>query len=126
MQLGQSALGELKPTSIDESSLKALSLKNDEDRKFLEEIQLLRAIAKKVPTAVSADGKSDVYWLVVSGLKPVFDIHGKNSLAAKEALTLLNEALHDINKAFVDAYKNQVCFLALQFVFYVFIVYFMQ
>ncbi|XP_031777735.1 renin receptor isoform X1 [Nasonia vitripennis] len=106
--LGQSALGELKPTSIDESSLKALSLKNDEDRKFLEEIQLLRAIAKKVPSAVSADGKPDVYWLVVSGLKPVFDIHGKNSVAAKEALTLLNEALHDVNKAFMDAYKNQV------------------
>ena len=106
--MGQSALGELKPTSIDESSLKALNLKNDEDRKFLEEVQLLRAIAKKVPSAVTADNKSDVYWLVVSGLRPVFDVHGKNSVAAKEALTLLNEALHDVSKAFMDAYKNQV------------------
>ncbi|KAF7412251.1 hypothetical protein HZH66_001147 [Vespula vulgaris] len=59
--LGQSALGELKPVPIDESSLKALRLTNEEDRKFLEEIQLLRAIAKKVPTAIKADDKPDVY-----------------------------------------------------------------
>lgn len=98
----------MKPSPIDESSLKALSLKSDDDRKFLDEVQLLRAIAKKVPTAISSDDKADVYWLVVSGLKSVFDVHGKNSLAAKEALTLLNEALHDVSKAFMDAYKNQV------------------
>lgn len=110
--LGQSALGELKPTSIDESSLKALSLKNDEDRKFLEEVQLLRAIAKKVPSAISTDNKADVYWLVISGLRPVFDIHGKNSVAAKEALTLLNEAVHDVSKAFMEVYKNQVLIAA--------------
>ncbi|XP_058795338.1 ATPase H(+)-transporting accessory protein 2 isoform X2 [Phymastichus coffea] len=110
--LGQSALGELKPSPIDESFLKALSLKSDEDRKFLDEVQLLRAIAKKVPTAISTDSKPDVYWLVVSGLKSVFDVHGKNSLAAKEALTLLNEALHDVSKAFMNAYKNQVLIAA--------------
>jgi renin receptor len=110
--LGQSALGELKPATIDESSLQSLNLNNDEDRKFLEEVQLLRAIAKKVPTAISADGKSDVYWLVVSGLKPIYDLYGKNSVAAKEALTLLNEALHEINKAFTDVYKNQVLIAA--------------
>lgn len=107
--MGQSALGELKPTTIDEATLKDLSSKNDEDRKFLEEVQLLHAIAKKVPTAISSDGKPDVYWLVVSGLKPVFDAHGNNSAAAKEALVLLNDAISTVSKAFEDVYKKQVC-----------------
>ncbi|XP_023316656.1 renin receptor isoform X1 [Trichogramma pretiosum] len=110
--LGQSALGELKPTPIDESQLKALSSKNEQDHTFLEEVQLLRAIAKKVPTAVTADNKPDVYWLVVSGLKPIFEAYGKNSVAAKEALALLNEALHEVSKAFMDVYKNQVLITA--------------
>ncbi|XP_011503147.1 PREDICTED: renin receptor [Ceratosolen solmsi marchali] len=110
--LGHSALGELKPTTIDESSLKALSLKKDEDRKFLEEVQLLHAIAKKVTSAIRTDNKPDVYWLVVSGLHPVFDTHGKNSVAAKEALILLNEALRDVSKAFIDVYKSQVLIAA--------------
>lgn len=106
--MGQSALGELKPTPIDESTLKALSSKNEVDRKFIDEIQLLQAIAKKVPSAIKTNKKPDVYWLVVSGLQPVFDAHGNDTLAAKEALTLLNEALESVSKAFKDAYKNQV------------------
>ncbi|XP_043665128.1 ATPase H(+)-transporting accessory protein 2 isoform X3 [Vespula pensylvanica] len=110
--LGQSALGELKPVPIDESSLKALRLTNEEDRKFLEEIQLLRAIAKKVPTAIKADDKPDVYWLVVSGLRPVFDLHGNNSTAAKEALLLLNNAFNVISEAFMKAYDNKVVITA--------------
>lgn len=81
---------------------------NEEDRKFLEEVQLLYAIAKKVPTAIKSDGKPDVYWLVVSGLKPVFDAHGTDSAAAREALSLLNDAINSVSKAFVDVYKKQV------------------
>ncbi|XP_014610254.1 PREDICTED: renin receptor isoform X4 [Polistes canadensis] len=110
--LGQSALGELKPIPIDESSFVALRLTNEEDRKFLEEIQLLRAIAKKVPTAIKADDKSDVYWLVISGLRPVLDLHGKNSTAAKEAFLLLNDALNDISDAFMKVYDNKVLIAA--------------
>ncbi|KAK2585277.1 hypothetical protein KPH14_009970 [Odynerus spinipes] len=110
--LGQSALGELKPAPIDESSLKALSLANEEDRKFLEEIQLLRAIAKKVPTAITADDKPDVYWLVVSGLRSVLDLHGNSSIAAKEALSLLNDAFNAINEAFMKAYDGKVVITA--------------
>ncbi|XP_015171803.1 PREDICTED: renin receptor isoform X3 [Polistes dominula] len=110
--LGQSALGELKPIPIDESSFVALRLTNEEDRKFLEEIQLLRAIAKKVPTAIKADDKSDVFWLVISGLRPVLDLHGKNSTAAKEAFLLLNDALNDISEAFMKVYDNKVLIAA--------------
>ncbi|XP_046812734.1 ATPase H(+)-transporting accessory protein 2 isoform X6 [Vespa crabro] len=110
--LGQSALGELKPVPIDESSLKALRLTNEEDQKFLEEIQLLHAIAKKVPTAIKADDKPDVYWLVVSGLRPVLDLHGKNSTAAKEALLLLNNAFNGISEAFTKAYDDKVVITA--------------
>lgn len=107
-QLGQSALGELKPTSIDQSSLRALSLKNDEDKKFLEEVQLLRAIAKKIPSTITADSKPDVYWLVVSGLHPVIEFHGKESASAMEALSLLNDALNDLSKSFVNVYNDKV------------------
>lgn len=107
-QLGQSALGELKPTSIDETSLKSLSLNNEEDRKYIEDLKLLHAIAKKVPSAITANGKPDVYWLVVSGLRPLIDLHGKDSPSVKEALALLNDALSDISKAFMDAYSDKV------------------
>ena len=107
IQLGQSALGELKPISIDQSSLKALSLDNEEDRKFLEEVQLLHAIAKKKLLNI-VDGKPDVYWLVISGVRPVFDKHGSNSEAAKEALILLNEAIASISEAFRELYKDEV------------------
>lgn len=83
-------------------------MKNDPDRKFIDEVQLLHAIAKKIPSAISTNRRPDVYWLVVSGLQSVFDFHGKSSVAAKEAQTLLNEALESVSKAFQDVYKNQV------------------
>ncbi|XP_076388588.1 ATPase H(+)-transporting accessory protein 2 isoform X2 [Megachile rotundata] len=110
--LGQSALGELKPTPIDESSLRALSLRKEEDKKFLEEVQLLHAIAKKAPSAIKPDSKSDIYWLVISGLRPIFDVYGSNSTASKEALSLLNNALNVIHDAFIQAYDGQVLIVA--------------
>ncbi|XP_012284064.1 renin receptor isoform X2 [Orussus abietinus] len=109
--LGQSALGELKPTAMDKS-LKYLNLNNEEDRKFLEEVQLLHAIAKKVPSAIHVDSKPDVYWLVVSGLRPVLDLHGKDSPAVKEALSLLNNGLNDVCKAFMEVYDYKVLIAA--------------
>ncbi|XP_011301396.1 renin receptor isoform X3 [Fopius arisanus] len=106
--LGQSALGELKPNPVDASSLKHLSLSNDEDRKFIEELELLRAIAQKVPSTITANSKPDVYWFVVSGLRPVIDLHGKDSEATKEAFKLLNDAVNDVSNAFTDIYNGQV------------------
>ncbi|XP_006558237.1 renin receptor isoform X2 [Apis mellifera] len=110
--LGQSALGELKPTPIDETSLRALSLNKEEDKKFLEEVQLLHAIAKKAPSAIKPDSKSDIYWLVISGLRPIFDAYGSNSTTSREALSLLNNALNVIHDAFIQAYDGQVLIVA--------------
>ncbi|XP_046143769.1 renin receptor isoform X1 [Osmia bicornis bicornis] len=110
--LGQSALGELKPTPIDESSLRALNLRKEEDKKFLEEVQLLHAIAKKAPSAIKPDSKSDIYWLVISGLRPIFDAYGSNSTTSREALLLLNNALNVIHDAFIQAYEGQVLIVA--------------
>ncbi|XP_017759172.1 PREDICTED: renin receptor isoform X1 [Eufriesea mexicana] len=110
--LGQSALGELKPTPIDETSLQALSLRKEEDKKFLEEVQLLHAIAKKAPSAIKPDSKSDIYWLVISGLRPIFDAYGSNSTTSREALSLLNNALNVIHDAFIQAYDGQVLIVA--------------
>ncbi|XP_076238343.1 ATPase H(+)-transporting accessory protein 2 isoform X3 [Calliopsis andreniformis] len=110
--LGQSALGELKPTPIDETSLRGLSLRKEEDKRFLEEVQLLHAIAKKAPSAITPDAKSDIYWLVISGLRPVFDVHGSNSTTSREALLLLNNALNVIHDAFIQAYDGQVLIVA--------------
>ncbi|XP_076632160.1 ATPase H(+)-transporting accessory protein 2 isoform X2 [Colletes latitarsis] len=110
--LGQSALGELKPTPIDEASLKALNLRKEDDKKFLEEVQLLHAIAKKAPSAIKPDSKSDIYWLVISGLRPIFDDYGYNSTTSREALSLLNNALNIIRDAFVQAYDGQVLIVA--------------
>ncbi|XP_043518876.1 ATPase H(+)-transporting accessory protein 2 isoform X1 [Frieseomelitta varia] len=110
--LGQSALGELKPTPIDETSLRSLSLRKEEDKKFLEEVQLLHAIAKKVPSAIKPDSKSDIYWLVISSLRPIFDTYGSNSTTSREALSLFDNALNVIHDAFIQAYDGQVLIVA--------------
>lgn len=105
-------LGELKPNESDQSSLEFLDLKNEEDSRFMGEIQLLRAIANKIRATITANSKPDVYWLVVSGLRPVMDLHGNDSPATKEALSLLNDALSDVSKAFMDVYNDRVLIAA--------------
>ena len=55
-----------------------------------------------------ADSKPDVYWLVVSGLRPVIDLHGKESASTMEALSLLNDALNELSKSFVNVYNDKV------------------
>ncbi|CAD6213847.1 GSCOCG00011093001-RA-CDS [Cotesia congregata] len=110
--LGQSALGELKPIALDESSVKFLDPKIEEDRKFIEEIQLLRAIAQHVPSTVTANSKPDIYWLVVSGLQPLIELHGKNSQTVQEAFNLLNRVLDDISNAFIEVYNGDVVIAA--------------
>lgn len=74
----------------------------------MEEVQLLHAIAKKAPSAIKPDSKSDIYWLVISGLRPIFDTYGSNSTTSREALSLLNNALNVIHDAFIQAYDGQV------------------
>lgn len=110
-QLGQSSLGELKPNYIERTVY--LNPKNETDHRFIREVQLLQAIAQNVPLTVSANSKPDVYWLIVSGLGPVIDYYGKDSLAAKEAFKLLNDALEEIRQAFIEVYKNNVFIAAL-------------
>ncbi|XP_070172740.1 ATPase H(+)-transporting accessory protein 2 isoform X3 [Polyergus mexicanus] len=104
--LGQSALGELKPTNIEK--LKSLNLEIEEDRKFVEEMQLLHAIADNASSAKKHDSGTDVYWLVVSALRAVLDLHGNTSAVANEAYMLLNDAMEHVSKAFVNAYDGKV------------------
>lgn len=106
MQLGQSALGELKPASMEK--LISLSPEVEEDRRFVEEVQLLHAIADNASSAKKHDSGTDVYWLVVSALRPILDLHGNSSAAAVEAYTLLNEAIDHVSKAFVNTYDGKV------------------
>lgn len=87
--------------------LKALSSEIEEDRKFIEEIQLLRAIADKA-SAKKHDFGTDIYWLVVSAVKPLLDLHGNTSTAAEEAYMLLNDAMERVSKAFVSTYDGKV------------------
>lgn len=108
-QLGQSALGELKPANIEK--LTVLNLDIEEDRKFVEEMQLLNAIADNAFSTKKHDSDTDVYWIVVSALKPVLDLHGNTSEAAEEAYTLLNDCMERISKAFVNAYDGKVYIL---------------
>ncbi|XP_032663292.1 ATPase H(+)-transporting accessory protein 2 isoform X3 [Odontomachus brunneus] len=108
--LGQSALGELKPANIEK--LTVLNSEIEEDRKFIEEMQLLNAIADNASSTKKHDSGTDVYWIVVSALKPVLDLHGNNSEAAKEAYTLLNDAMERTSKAFVNAYDGKVVIAA--------------
>jgi hypothetical protein len=57
---------------------------------------------------VYRDGVPDVYWTVVHSLHPVVDFHGSDSEAAKEAKQILQDVIHSIKKAYVNAYKNRV------------------
>lgn len=107
IQLGQSALGELKPSNNMEK-LKVLSSEVEEDRKFIEEIQLLHAIADNASATKVHDSGTNVVWLVISAFKPVLDLHGNNSAAIDEAYMLLNNAVERISKVFEDVYKGQV------------------
>jgi len=88
--------------------LKTLSLEIEEDRNFVEEMQLLHAIADNACSAKKHDSSTDVYWLVVSALKPVLDLHGNTSAATTEAYTLLNNAIEHVSKAFVNTYDGKV------------------
>ncbi|XP_011641954.1 renin receptor isoform X1 [Pogonomyrmex barbatus] len=108
--LGQSALGELKPVNMEK--LKSLSSEVEEDRRFVEEMQLLHAIADNAVSAKKHDSGTDVYWLVVSALRPVLDLHGNNSAPAKESYTLLNDAMEHVSKAFVNTYDGKVVIAA--------------
>ncbi|XP_044004821.1 ATPase H(+)-transporting accessory protein 2 isoform X2 [Aphidius gifuensis] len=104
--LGHSALfGQLTTKKID---LKYLNNNNDIDKKFIEEVQVIRAIAERVDTTVKADDKTDVYWFVVSGLSKIMKEHGKNSLHYNEAIQLLNDALNELSSKFKNAYNNNV------------------
>ncbi|XP_069684703.1 ATPase H(+)-transporting accessory protein 2 [Periplaneta americana] len=80
-----------------------------EDKQFLDEMAVLRTIAKLVDSGlVSCDGVPDVYWIVVRSLHAVMDLHGRDSEAAKEANKILQNVIHAQKKAFIQAYKGRV------------------
>ncbi|XP_039312581.1 ATPase H(+)-transporting accessory protein 2 isoform X2 [Solenopsis invicta] len=108
--LGQSALGELKPANMEK--LKFLSSEVEEDCKFVEEIQLLHAIADNASSAKKHDSGTDVYWLVITSFNPVLELHGNNSAPAKEAYTLLSDAIEHVSKAFVNTYDGKIIIAA--------------
>ncbi|KAL0129402.1 hypothetical protein PUN28_004237 [Cardiocondyla obscurior] len=108
--LGQSALGELKPVNMEK--LKSLSPDVEEDRKFVEEMQLLHAIADNAFSAKKHDSYTNVYWLVVSSLRLVLDYHGNTSAPAQEAYSLLNDAMEHVSKAFMNTYDGRVIITA--------------
>lgn len=81
----------------------------DEDREFLEEINLLNEIADKIETAsIQRDFTPDLYWFRILKLHGLVDFHGENSTAAKEAKQLLNDVIMRLNQAFKKAYSGSV------------------
>lgn len=115
--MGHSTLGDLKPNSTDNLDVKALNLKNQVNQKFLEELQLLNAIAEKVKTVIKSDNKSGLYWLVVSELKNVLDVNKDNSEASNEAISLLNKTLQNVSNAFKQVYDDKVFNFILTFIY---------
>lgn len=85
-----------------------------EDKQFLDEMAILRTIAKLVESGlVYRDGVPDVYWIVMRSLHSVMDLHGRDSEAAKEAKTIVKNVIHAHKKAFVQAYKGRVIVAAM-------------
>lgn len=89
--------------------MKYLSLENDADKKFLEQIQLLNAISAKVSKTNPDHDKRHVYWFVLSAMPAVLDFHGKDSAAAKESFDLLNQALTQLSSSFMKVFSEKVC-----------------
>ncbi|XP_018314523.1 renin receptor isoform X1 [Mycetomoellerius zeteki] len=104
--LGQSALGELKPTNIEK--LNNLNSEVEEDRKFIEEIQLLRAIGDNAFSAKKHDSDTDVYWLIISTFKSLLDKHGNDSAAAEEGSKLLNDGIEHVSEGFLNLYNGKI------------------
>ncbi|XP_018403726.1 PREDICTED: renin receptor isoform X2 [Cyphomyrmex costatus] len=104
--LGQSALGELKPTKMEK--LDFLNLEIEEDRKFVEEMQLLCAIGDNAFSAKKHDSGTDVYWLIVSTLRSLWDRHENNSTVKEEAYKLLNRVIEHVSKGFVNTYDGKI------------------
>jgi len=81
----------------------------EEDHRFLQEVNLLNAIADKIESgAVKKDSVPDYYRFRVLALHAVSDLHGENSTATKEAKQLLIEAINRLNEAFNKAYFGNV------------------
>lgn len=79
------------------------------DRKLVEEIQLLHAIADNASSTKKHDSGTCVYWLVISELRSFMECHGNMSTEAEEALSLMKDAIKCITAAFTQAYADNVC-----------------
>ncbi|XP_063243537.1 ATPase H(+)-transporting accessory protein 2 [Bacillus rossius redtenbacheri] len=100
--------------SLDSASppplLAELSLNVTEDRQFVEQLMALQELAHKVRSGVSADGAPDVWWVQLPGLRPLADLHGRDSPATEEAEQLAAAAVRALQKSFVHAYHSRVLF----------------
>ncbi|KAJ0177776.1 hypothetical protein K1T71_006649 [Dendrolimus kikuchii] len=101
--------GPIVPPKVTKQTLQHLKYSVEEDYQFLNELETLKAIIKKVNSGViSADNIVDFYNFRFSSLHALSDYHGPNSLQTKEAKKLLGKALGDLSDAFVKAYEGSV------------------
>ncbi|CAB3235562.1 unnamed protein product [Arctia plantaginis] len=101
--------GHIIVTKVAKQPLVHLKYSVEEDYQFLYELQALKAITAKVSSGViSPDNIVDFYNFRYSSLHPLSDFHGPNSAEIEEAKLLLSNALQELSKAFVKAYRGSV------------------
>ncbi|KPI99933.1 Renin receptor [Papilio xuthus] len=101
--------GELAPPKVPKQTLQHLKNDVEEDYQFLAELEALKLFISKINAgAISPDNIIDFYNFRFRSLHALSDLHGPNSLQAKEAKKLLGEALTELSKAFTKAYDGAV------------------
>ncbi|CAH0399151.1 unnamed protein product [Chilo suppressalis] len=99
--------GSITPPKAKKVTLQHLKYSIEEDFQFLTELEALKTVANQVK-AIKPDDVIDFYNFRFRSLHALSDFHGPNSLQAKEAKKLLNEALLELSKAFEKAYDGSV------------------
>ncbi|XP_022919579.2 ATPase H(+)-transporting accessory protein 2 [Onthophagus taurus] len=88
---------------------KYLNTDLEEDRKFVEEFQVLKAVADALELGtVQREALPKVLWLKLGSLHALSDVYGKNSTVVQEAKQLLSETFLTINQSLQKMFSGRV------------------
>jgi renin receptor len=95
-------VGEIKPTNLEKSKLSLKPQLHDEDKLFLQQLEILDLLSQKL-----SDIKQKPTLLIVRlSLSSLISVHGSASPAITDAMKLLSSAIDNLAKAAEEAYNQ--------------------